>query len=366
MGLHSVQDSATRPGHNGRFLRQEERNGKLAAKMSRGRFLKVGGAGASGAALATALSPSMLLGDVLGGAGRAEAATRGIALGAFTAGVPWGFENIDNFARTAGHEPTIIHWFEHWAAMDFNADYMDAAVERGGMPMISWEPHNWENKSVEQPEYALRKIAAGEHHTYVRRWARAAAAWDRPFFLRFAPEMNSDWRPWSPGVNGNTAAQFVGAWRRLHNIFKDEGATKARWVWSPIVHYDGAIPYESVYPGDAYVNWVGIDGYNWGTNKPWGWQSFTDIFDGSYRIMGNLARKPLMIPEIACAEQGGDKAAWIRKTFLDDIPNKYPRIQAVVWFDADKETDWRIKSSIAARDAYRKVAADERYKRRFL
>lgn len=145
-----------------------------------------------------------------------------------------------------------------------------------------------------------------------------------------------------------------------------EGATKARWVWSPIVHYDGAAPYESVYPGDAYVNWVGIDGYNWGDHKPWGWQSFTDIFDRSYEIMGNLTRKPLMLPEIASAESGGDKGGWIRQSFLRDIPERYPRVRAVVWFDADKETDWRVDSSTATREAYRKVAAHSRYQRRFL
>lgn len=334
---------------------------RLPENMSRRDFMRMGGAATAGAALAAFVGASPLP----GGAPEASAANR-IALGAYTTGLPWGFENADRFARVAGRRPAILHWFEHWAAMDFNAEYMDAAVERKAMPMVSWEPHDWENRSVEQPEYALRKIAAGEHDTYVRRWARAAARWDRPFFLRFAPEMNGDWRPWCPGVNGNTAAQFVRAWRRLRIIFRQEGATEIRWVWSPIVHYDGATPYRAVYPGDAYVHWVGIDGYNWGAAKPWGWQSFTDIFDRSYRIMGNLTRKPLMLPEVASAEKGGDKAAWIRRSFLHDIPKKYPRIRAVVWFDADKETDWRINSSAAVRDAYRRVASAPRYSWRWL
>jgi beta-mannanase len=322
----------------------------------------MGGAATAGALLTTLLVSSLF---PRSGARDTTYAANGIALGAFTAGIPWGFDNVDNFAGIAGHEPTIIHWFEHWL-MEFNADYMDSAMERGALPMISWEPHDWEKKSVEQPEYALKKIVAGDHDTYARRWARAAAAWNKPFFLRFAPEMNGDWRPWSPGVNGNTTTQFVQAWRRLHGIFRQEGTTKAHWVWGPIVHYDGATPYKSIYPGDTYVDWVGIDSYNWGNNKPWGWQSFTDIFDRSYRIMNNLTQKPLMIPEIACAEQGGDKADWIKRTFLDDIPKKYPRVQAVMWFDADKETDWRVNSSIASREAYRKVASDPRYSKRLL
>lgn len=324
--------------------------------MSRKEFLKIG---AAAGLLASLLSPGALLNPAT-----ADAAEGSIALGAFAAGVPWGFENADNFARSTGHRPAIIHWFEHWK-MGFNAGFMDAAVRRNALPMVSWEPHDWENKSVEQPRYALRTIAAGNHDDYIRRWARAAAEWDKPFFLRFAPEMNGDWRPWSPGVNGNTSDQFVRAWRRVHGIFQQEGATKARWVWSPIVHYDGATPFKAVYPGDEYVNWVGIDGYNWGTVKPWGWQSFTDIFDRSYRIMGDLTKKPLMIPEVASAEHGGDKAAWIRRTFLDLIPNRYPRIKAVVWFDADKETDWRVGSSSRSLNAYREVASSSTFSRRF-
>jgi len=159
--------------------------------------------------------------------------------------------------------------------------------------------------------------------------------------------MNGDWRPWCAGVNGNTSAEFVSVWRKVYSIFRREGATNARWVWSPISQCGDSTPFKEPYPGDDYVDWVGLDGYNWGTMQYWSrWQRFTEICGKSYSTLTKMSRKPMMIPEIASAESGGDKATWIRNTFLQEVSAKYPRIKAVVWFHAKKETDWRINSSL--------------------
>jgi beta-mannanase len=235
------------------------------------------------------------------------------------------------------------------------------------MPLVSWEPWKF-GGGIQQPDYALRKIIGTvKHDAYIRRWARAAAAWGKPFFLRFAHEMNGDWTSWSPGVNGNTTREFVSAWRKVHGIFRQEGATNVRWVWAPVAHSEEHTPYRYVYPGDAYVNWFGISGYNWGNTREWSrWQSFSEIFRKSYKTMADMARKPIMIPEMACAESGGDKSAWIRSAFLKEIPGTFPRIKVVAWFNADKENDWRVNSSSEALSAYKEVARNPIYQRSFL
>jgi beta-mannanase len=179
--------------------------------------------------------------------------------------------------------------------------------------------------------------------------------------------MNSDWTSWSPGVNGNTSEEFVLAWRKVHDIFEQEGATNVRWVWSPVAHYEGATAFEKVYPGHAYADWLGLSGYNWGNTRAWSrWQSFTGIFGESYETLTNTARKPIIISEVASAESGGDKAAWIRGAFLREIPRRFPRIRAVVWFHANKENDWRVDSSTASLEAYREIAAKASYQRSLL
>jgi hypothetical protein len=297
--------------------------------------------------------------------GGADATPNGsVALGAFAPSLPWSFRDIDDFSSLVGSKPAIVHWFQDWV-MDFDPAYMDAAISRGGMPLVTWEP--WEfGAGLHQPKYALKKILGGKHDAYVRSWARAAASWGKPFFLRFAHEMNGDWTTWSPGVDGNTAREFVSVWRRVHGIFRQEDATNVRWVWAPVAHSEEHTPYRYVYPGDAYVHWFGISGYNWGNTREWSrWQSFSDIFGASYRTMSRMAsEKPIMIAEVGCAEQGGDKASWIRRAYVKEIPEKFPGIKAVVWFDADKENDWRVNSSRGSLDAYRKIAAAPLYGKR--
>ena len=68
-------------------------------------------------------------------------------------------------------------------------------------------------------------------------------------------------------------------------------------------------------PGDEYVDWVGIDGYNFGTAKSgMSWRSFNETFKGTYDIVTGLTSRPVMIGETGSTESGGDKAAWIRRS----------------------------------------------------
>jgi beta-mannanase len=262
-----------------------------------------------------------------------------------------------------GKQPSVVMWYQDWATpgvREFDPVMMDEVVARGAMPMVTWEPADY-TRGVDQPQYALETIIRGDHDEHVRSWARDAAAWGKPFYLRFAHEMNGNWYPWSPGVNGNAgAAEYVAAWRRVHNIFKEEGATNVRWVWNPHVKNRYSTPFGRFYPGAAYVDWVGLDGYNWGTL----WRTFPEIFDDSYEEIDALTNKPMMVGETASAESGGNKAAWIRQTFLTDLPASYPQVRAVIWFHDKKEEDWRVNSSAASLEAYREVVGSPLYQGR--
>ena len=334
----------------------KQKSNILAGGMSRRDFLRLSGVGLAGAALSSVLPGILSPGSIA----TANAAAPNVALGAFAPSLPWSFKDIDSFSTLVGQKPGVIHWFQDWA-MEFDPSYMDAAVSREAMPLVTWEPWRF-GEGTGQSEYALKRIINGKHDAYIRQWATAAAAWGKPFLLRFAHEMNGDWTSWSPRINGNTSAEFISAWRRVHDIFRRKGATNAKWVWSPVAHYEGAIPFKRVYPGNAYVDWVGFSGYNWGKTRDWSsWQSFSDIFGKSYDIAGDITSKPIIISEVASTESDGNKAAWIRKAFLEDIQGKFPRIKAVVWFDANKENDWRVNSSSGSLDAYKEVAASPSY-----
>lgn len=299
----------------------------------------------------------------------APAAPAGVALGAYISSAPWDPKKIEEYSKLVGATPAVVMWYQNWAGGDrnkveFAPASMEAVTRRGAMPLVTWEP--WDGTGeIAQPDFALREILAGRYDPFIHRWARDAAKWGKPFYLRFAPEMNGDWYPWSPRISGNTAAEYVATWRYVHDIFRQEGATNVRWVWSPNVADSYTTPFAEVYPGDNYVDWIGLVGYNWGTSQPWsGWLSLEAYYRASYDALVAMTDKPLMIAETACTEQGGDKAAWIRQAFLEDLPARFPRVKAVVWFQEGKETDWRVNSSGAALAAYREVVSSPLYRGR--
>lgn len=227
--------------------------------------------------------------------------------------------------------------------------------------MLAWEP--WDaGGGTTQPRYSLGEIIRGRHDGYIRRWARSMRKWGKPILLRFAHEMNGNWYPWAEGVNGNTAGQYRTAWRHVHDIFRAERATNVNWVWAPNRAYLGSTGLGSLYPGDAYVEWVGINGFNRGSETtPSSWLNFTSLFVPTLTHVRQLApTKPIMIAETASTELGGDKAAWITDFFVQLKEN--PDVLAFVWFNYTKGPDFRIQSSPSAQGAFRAGIADQRFR----
>lgn len=308
------------------------------------------------AALCTAFSLFLAYGVA---PGTAQAGVQA-ADGAFVSPTPADtYAPVNSFAYATGGQPRVVMWYQSWTdpyIANFQTPWMNSVIAHGSQPMITWEP--WVSGS--RP---LAQIANGRYDAYIRRFARASAAWGKPYYLRFAHEMNGNWYPWSPGVRGNTASDYVRAWRRVHAIFAQEGASNVKWVWSPNEKYPGSTPFANVYPGSAYVDLVGIDGYNWGSTRSSGWRTFTAIFGRSYdELTRSVAPgKPIIIAETGSAEAGGDKAAWIRSAYASEIPSRFPLLRGVLWFNENRETDWRVNSSGAALMAYRQVIAAARY-----
>lgn len=288
-------------------------------------------------------------------AGRAaSAAPRRVLFGAW---VPGGPEARDEVEQRLGRSLDVEHWYQGWGVEDneFDLDRARQVTARGSIPMVTWEP--WDYRAgLNQPAYALRRIARGDFDGYVRQNARQMAEVRRPVWLRFAHEMNGRAYPWSIGVNGNTGRHYVDAWRRIVRIFREEGADNVRFVWCPLVPGPETSPLQRSFPGDAFVSFVGMDGYNAGNEADWGgWLSFTQVFGPLYRRLRRLSRRPVIIAETGCAEGGGSKPTWIRSAFLRQLPDRFPAVRAVVWFNERREADWRLESSDESLTAARRV-----------
>ena len=279
---------------------------------------------------------------------------------------PWDPTAIDIFENHAGKKISILHWGQPWwhcdavcryQMFDFQKPQYEAVRQRGSIPLVNWASYDYAAPELlNQPEFSLSTIIDGQHDEYIRQWATQARDWGHPFFLNFNWEMNGWWFPWSERVNGNQPGEYVQAWRHVHDLFVEVGAQNVTWVWCPNVIGPNTIPIESLYPGDEYVDWLCMDGYNSGTNplKPDRWRTFRELFGKTYSTMISLSpNKPIMIAETASTEQGGSKATWIQNALAYDLPNLFPRIKAVVWFNWNLDgMDWAIESSPASQQAF--------------
>lgn len=272
-------------------------------------------------------------------------------LGAFVHGAPNDPLALDRFAEQIGRRPAVVQWFEAWGSSTtvtaeiISLELLDRATDRGAIPMITWEP--WDPAAgVDQPAYRLAVIAGGDFDAYINSWAYRLAAYGGPVLLRFAHEMNAPWYPWGIGVNGNTAADYVAAWLHVRERFREAGASNVAWVWcidaTVIKHH----PLAAAYPGDDAVDWLAMDGYNWGTSRQGTtWRSLVELFADAYEQVSALRAGSIMIAEIASAEQGGNKAEWIREGFAA-LPERFPLIEIVCWFNEQKDVaDWQVESS---------------------
>jgi len=233
----------------------------------------------------------------------------------------------------------------------------DRAKARGAELMISWEPQVAGGPQI-QPAYSLSTIIAGNYDSYIAQFARDAAATGRPVFVRWAAEMNGDWQVWATGFNGNGPGDYINAYRHVVNVARAAGGSNIKWIFNPIVSYVGSTSLRQLYPGDAYVDWVALDGYNWGSVKPWGWQSFTDVYSMGLAELRSVApNKPLAIAEIGSAP-GARKAAWVTDTFAKA---RAAGVRMMVWFDHNKETDWRLTSDPATAKAAKAAIKDNNW-----
>lgn len=275
---------------------------------------------------------------------------------AYTSCDPTDGEALDEYRSEFGRLPAIAANYSSLDQPLLTAAEIDALSSRGVKPMVTVEPYvGGYGKGI-----SLRALAEGDYDSYIHDEAAVAKRYGGELLVRFAHEMNGDWYPWGAG-RGSSAQDYVDAWRHYVGVFREDGADNVKFVWAPNVD-GGSYPFAKYFPGDSWVDFVALDGYNFGGGN---WASFSDTFASSYATLTGLSSRPVMISETGCSESGGDKAAWIRDAFLSAIPQRFPRVAAVVWFNRDfsaaGEQDWRINSSEASLDAYRQVVDSSIY-----
>jgi hypothetical protein len=286
---------------------------------------------------------------------------------------------VDGRAAATGTSPRLWALWSKWGARGEdsrcdsgeNCAFPTATVEalqaQGVTPVIWWLPMTPGDRG-DGTYSRYRRILAGRHDAYIRAWAQAARAageaTGRPIVLRFAHEATGKWFAWSIHRFDNSRRNYLAAWRYIWKIFRAQGALEhVRFMWATVW------PKEWAYPGDRYVDYVGITVLNFGAQRRW--KSAEELLRNRVRASLLFTKKPIFVAEMASHYRGGDKARWLKEGYVKAY-RKHPKVAAIMYLDTDEphreagQPDWRLvlPRDGSAMAAYRAIAASAKFKGR--
>ena len=283
-----------------------------------------------------------------------ETQLKGKSIDGFYKGVyfPKGSENVSlwgikQWEIKTGHRNDIVSFYQAWgpeSIEDFPFKALDnLIVERGTTPMITWEP--WastfdefeEDSTLSQNKGIMKAITDGRFDFYLDKYLHKIKALHGPVFIRFAHECDNPFYSWSK-TGGNSPDEFIKAHQYIVDYFALHGVSNVAWVWNPWKH----TAIDEYYPGDAYVDWIGVTGLNYGFAASDGtWYSFKDIYQPFSKICKKYD-KPIMITEFGSVSYGGNQMEWIDSAMYT-IEHDFPEIKSLVFFYSNQDANWNTK-----------------------
>lgn len=279
-----------------------------------------------------------------------------VLFGAYDGGIPRTLDGVVDLEQELGTTFPLVHFYAAWGDKpqeQFPLQLATAIWDMGSVPVVTWEPWLDDFENAQHPNLALRGkrdlhgmagVARGEYDFYIDTWAKDAARFGHPLFLRFAHEMNDPYRyPWGP--QNNSKEEYIAAWRHVVDRFRAAGANNVIWVWAPHVAYEY---WDLYYPGAEYTDWIATGALNYGPIAYWSkWWRFDEIFGQKYPQMASFG-KPVMVAELGSLAVGGNRAEWYRSA-LAEVAEKEPLVKAILFFNkrddqtvTSQKIDWTI------------------------
>lgn len=267
-------------------------------------------------------------------------------------------DRYNSFNKMVGKQHSVFFTY-HRYGNPFPKEFAKNVKAAGGALQLALEPSDGLD-AVKEDEYLIT-------------FAKAAAEADVPIFLRYASEMNGSWVKW----HGNPK-QYIEKFRLVHDVM-EKYAPNVAMVFSP--SSDPKQEIAEYYPGDNYVDWVGLSMYsvnyfNGDAKQPADTVNPLDLLDYVYKLYAD--KKPIMISEYAAthySKAGNADATNFSVTKLSmlysGIKLKYPRVKAVHWFSLNtlvnahsaerKLNNFSITENKKVLAAYSKVVSDAYY-----
>jgi len=261
-------------------------------------------------------------------------------VGVYEPGAPDSWSGIAQFTSASGVKPGIVVYYSPWND-PFSTSFAQTAWEHAAYVLVQLQPSG----------VTLASIAAGRSDPYLRSYADAVVAFGHPVILSFGHEMNGTWYSWGDGHA--SPASFVSAWRHVVQVFRAEGAANVTWLWAVNSVQGASSSLSRWWPGAAWVNWTGVDGYYFRPTD-----TFDSVFGSTITDIRTFSGAPLLIAETAVG------TTTVRDSQIDSLfaGASAARLAGVVWFDEAQQAglyhqDWRLEDDPSALAAFTAAAA---------
>lgn len=262
--------------------------------------------------------------------------------GIFEPSAPYDFTGLHILEEKVAYQFPFIVQYSHFskdATRALIGDDLLSARNEGKIVELSLQTTDNDGNMVYD-------ILNGQYDEFLQTYIAEIKRAQTTVLMRFCNEMNGDWCAYSGYHTSRDPEVFKELYYYVYRLFEEADALAYTiWVWNP---NEKSFPdfvwnqAQRYYPGDDYVDVIGLTGYNTG-NYYQGeqWREFTAIYDTLYEN-ALIYQKPLMITEFACSSYGGDKEVWVEKMF--EIIGQYEQIKVAIWWSS---CDWDNKGNVA-------------------
>ena len=278
--------------------------------------------------------------------------------------------------------PFSQHWFK---GMDYPKESIHTIHDMDIIPYVRFLPRSTLKQFEIEENFTLEKIINGNFDRELRLWAKEAKKDNIPIIMDFALEMNGNWFGWSGIFNGKDtkagygnvshydgAERYRDAYRHIIDIFREEDVNHITWFFHPTVMttpkeaWNAPVHY---YPGDDYIDWIGISLYGAfhpGENY---WDSFREILSDNYRsILEISTKKPFAILELGVTDHHtlGSKDVWLKEAFDTILSQDYVHFDAITYWHENWDnngilTSLRIDSSVKTLKSFRSAISNNKF-----
>jgi hypothetical protein len=268
-------------------------------------------------------------------------------------------KNLQSFEGTVGKTAAWVYFSNNWyRSRKFPLETATWIRDAGSVPFIRLMLRSSPDQNQAEPYFTLQNIINGKFDKDLHTWCASAHDFGTPILAEYGTEVNGSWFSWNGVWNGGGATtgygdpaqadgpeRFKDAYRHIIQICRAESAGNITWVFHV---NDGDVPeeswnqFENYYPGDEWIDWIGVSDYGVQTPMSHDWTNFREGMDAIYpRLAALTSDKPIVLLEFGVAKNNplGDQAEWARAALADITSFRYPRLIGFSWWNESWQND---------------------------